>query len=955
MLKSKQPKVNLTYFFRSAVAMSENPKPGSAELTLPPRAVGTGGASRRRCAAVRARRSLIATAIAGAIVGAVTTPVAAVSVLLQADDPVGASSFTGTVRWNPAIAPNAADDYFTQGFRLRTPDSAPTASFAGGSLTVQSGGSLAMKAANAGTVTVDNLTMSAGSTLVQFNAGFSTLSGDGISLTGVATFDGRAAGRTLIVAPNISGIGGINVVTSLAGDPGVILLTGANTYTGATTVDASGFLVTGAAGALSSSSDMTVNGILRLSGDDNAVASLSGGGRVENNAAARTAELTIAGASVGTFSGELSDGVAGSQALSVVKTGSETQTFSSANTYTGGTSIEGGTLKITDGGALGTGSVAIDGGTLELDPVTFDNDLDLTGYADATTAHVNATDAGNVINGNVTLNDGGNFNLAATGSGSTLTINGTITDTGSNGDELNFNVDTGATITVANAVTLDDGTDAINKTGGGTLETSGNGNSGTLAADTLNIDDGTVDLGAALSTSGDVTVGDGTGADDSAVLTQTGGSFFDRTQQLGSVVVDSDGQVDLNGSAGSMNALNGSGEVTNGGAAQTLTLGNASIAGDFSGEITGDLGLTKVDGNTQTLSGDSSYTGATDVQGGTLNVQSATALGSAASGTTVSGATSKVEFQGAIVDMAEAFDLIGRADTAVHLDNVADSNSILGAVTLSDSTDSAADDDMFTITSSAGVLSLASVTGDGEAGDAMTLNLGGASTGANTVTALTLNSGAENNLTKKDDGTWSVGNLTLSDGTITTESGTLSLTGDANLTGSLTYDVMKDSTLDVSGLTSTLTLDGDTLSGAGTINGDVIAASGSTIDVGDGTGAGEMLTFGDNLTLDGASSLALDVSGGLIDALLVEGDLSLVDATLDITGTLTAVMYDVVTYVGTLLGTFSNDIAGYSFDYSVDGTISLVSNDTPIPTPGPVALIGLGAFLLARQVRKARR
>lgn len=55
-----------------------------------------------------------------------------------------------------------------------------------------------------------------------------------------------------------------------------------------------------------------------------------------------------------------------SGAGSFAKVGEGTQTLSGANTYTGGTTIEGGVLKLTDGGVPGTGTVTINSGTLEV-------------------------------------------------------------------------------------------------------------------------------------------------------------------------------------------------------------------------------------------------------------------------------------------------------------------------------------------------------------------------------------------------------------------------------------------------------------------------------------------------------------------------------------------------------------------------------------------------------------
>ncbi len=130
---------------------------------------------------------------------------------------------------------------------------------------------------------------------------------------------------------------------------GVLTLTGNNTYTGATTVNA-GVLLAGSAGAFSPASAFTVNtgAVLDLGGFDNAVGSLSGSGVVQNSAtsevptsptnAAVTAALPANTLTVGgnntstTFSGTLQDGT---NVLALNKVGTGTLVLTGTNTYTG--------------------------------------------------------------------------------------------------------------------------------------------------------------------------------------------------------------------------------------------------------------------------------------------------------------------------------------------------------------------------------------------------------------------------------------------------------------------------------------------------------------------------------------------------------------------------------------------------------------------------------------------
>ena len=82
---------------------------------------------------------------------------------------------------------------------------------------------------------------------------------------------------------------------------------------------------------------MTTNATLKLNGNNNTIASLTGAGAVENdNASAAT--LTAGDASDTIFSGALQDG-AGGGALSLIKTGAGTLILEDAQTYTGTTTV----------------------------------------------------------------------------------------------------------------------------------------------------------------------------------------------------------------------------------------------------------------------------------------------------------------------------------------------------------------------------------------------------------------------------------------------------------------------------------------------------------------------------------------------------------------------------------------------------------------------------------------
>lgn len=127
----------------------------------------------------------------------------------------------------------------------------------------------------------------------------------------------------------------------------------------------------------------TVNVIAAANGAGSggiAVDALFGSGGVIRSHSERSNEgaLIINGNdTAGDYGGLVADGVG---ALSVVKSGNGSQTFSGVNTYSGGTRIAGGTLLITNSAGLGSGAVQLNGGTLKVsvgdggliaNPVTF--------------------------------------------------------------------------------------------------------------------------------------------------------------------------------------------------------------------------------------------------------------------------------------------------------------------------------------------------------------------------------------------------------------------------------------------------------------------------------------------------------------------------------------------------------------------------------------------------------
>lgn len=199
-------------------------------------------------------------------------------------------------------------------------------------------GSFATFAGKPGTVTVDASrgdVMSAG---MQFATGAYRVQGDPISLTANSILrvgDGTAAGVSYdaTIASVLQGAGGIEKT-----DLGTLVLAGANTYIGATTVSG-GILRAGAGNVFAHSREVVVQraGALELNGHDQIANRLAGDGSIELGTATLTARNAIE-AQNSEFKGSLS-GTGG-----LTKTGTGTLTLSGQTLYRGATRVDEGQL-----------------------------------------------------------------------------------------------------------------------------------------------------------------------------------------------------------------------------------------------------------------------------------------------------------------------------------------------------------------------------------------------------------------------------------------------------------------------------------------------------------------------------------------------------------------------------------------------------------------------------------
>ncbi|MEP5367225.1 autotransporter domain-containing protein, partial [Parvibaculum sp.] len=204
---------------------------------------------------------------------------------------------------------------------------------------------------------------------------------------------------------------------------GILSLTGANSYSGGTTVEA-GTLRAGSATGLSSGAYVLSGGTLDLNDFDLTATGLSGtGGTVDLG----SAELETDQDSDSAFAGL----IAGTGSL--VKLGSGILSLTGANTFSGGTTLGEGTLRLEDDDAIGTGALTATGGTLDYDDgIDLSNDIDLRANTNLNVTIGAATQSGNIGE------TGGSFGIVKTGIGS-LELTGTSSFTGGitvNGGDL---------------------------------------------------------------------------------------------------------------------------------------------------------------------------------------------------------------------------------------------------------------------------------------------------------------------------------------------------------------------------------------------------------------------------------------------------------------------------------------------------------------------------------------
>ncbi|QOD67097.1 autotransporter domain-containing protein (plasmid) [Ochrobactrum sp. MT180101] len=653
--------------------------------------------------------------------------------------------------------------------------------------------------------------------------------------------DGQLAADATIVASNSFDLSSGDVDGVLDGSgaltksgSGTVTLTNDNGYTGGTTVNDGTLALSGNGTLGADTNTTTVNGgTLDLGGTNQTQQELvQAGGTVQDGTinvdtytmsdGQLAADATIvASNSFDLSSGDVDGVLDGSGALT--KSGSGTVTLTNDNGYTGGTTVNDGTLALSGNGTLGadTNTTTVNGGTLDLGGTnqTQQQLVQAGGTVQDGTINVDTyTMSDGQLAADATIVASNSFDLSSGDVDGVLDGSGALTKSGS------------GTVTLTN----DNGYTGGTTVNDGTLALSGNG---TLGADTntTTVNGGTLDLGGTNQTQQE--------------LVQAGGTVQDGTINVDTYTM-SDGQLAADATIVASNSFDLS-------------------SGVVDGVLDGSGALTKSGSGTVTLTNDNGYTGGTTVNDGTLALSGNGTLGADANTTTVNGGT--LDLGGTNQTQQELVQAGGTVqDGTINVDTYTMSDGQLAAdatIVASNSFDLSSGDVDGVLDGSGALTKSGSGT--------VTLTNDNGYTGGTTVNDGTLalsgngTLGADTNTTTVNGGTLDLGGTnqtqqelvqaggTVQDGTINVDTYTMSdgqLAADATIVASNSFDLSSgdvDGVLDGSGA---LTKSG---SGTVTLTNDNGYTGGTTVN--DGT-----LALSGNGTL-GADTNTTTVNGGTLD------------------------------------------------------------------------------------------
>jgi autotransporter-associated beta strand protein len=870
--------------------------------------------------------------------------------------------------WTASGVPLAAD---TALFNIATGDVTLSSDATPGSLSFDtSAGTFSLGALAGNTITtVNNGSISVLSTLTGTGKTFTinaplVLTPASASTAGAYTLQNNAtdASNTLVVAGgitsgtttntttlNLAGTNtGNNTVSGVIGNgsattfavtksgAGTWKLSGANTYNGTTTISAGTLMagvstITGTSGALGTGNNgltMSSTGFLDLNGFNvgvGALSSASNGNRILNNSGSGTATLTVGNNNTtGSYAGLIVDNTTGSGKVALFKEGTGTLTLSTANTFSGGVSINNGTVVYSgnNNGTFGTSAVTLGSGSNNVSlsftgvpSLAAANTITVASGAGTRTITSSATGGGPTLNGAITLNK--DLIVAATGGATgSLTLSGIIS--GSSG--LVIDATSLGIINLRGASTFSGGI-AINA---GTLQgqnassivTSGNVTSGALGTGTVTLGatgssaSAGVDFPLAYAFANALTVTSG----GTRTISMSGAGQTSAAAWNGSIALSND----LNLTAVSTTVTTGVNRLNIGNATGGITGSNNIIinnANTATGAVIGSGAINLGGGSVATL-----WTGNLIVQGGQGSISAVNAIGANNTVGVTSGATFNFSNTNAI------------NPTIAGLSNA--TASALGGTTGGTVLHSQANNRVLTLGGSGNYSFAGTITN--------------AVNGTNT-TGLTV--------ALTGSGSQTLSGTNLYTGATTVTSGKLLINGDNSAaTGAVSV------------------ASAATLGGAGTVGGATTASSGSFLSAGATVGTVGTLTFASTLNISGLAGgtggllFDLDSTAASDKISLTSGALSIGTGVLDLNdfnfvalsgygaGTYTLISTS-TSITGTLGSALTGTFGGYDTALSISGN-NIVLTVSAIPEPATYAAL-LGVLALGGTVwnrsRKSRK